>query len=154
NLSSSGLVGVVDRTAGTFGAGWGLSDVDQLAQDPTTGDVLWISGNGFSRIFPSTGGGRFADPSGDFGTLTENPTTGGVNYVAKDQTVWTFSGGTSPGRLLSKVDPHGLTEQFNYDASHNNRFSSIVNIDGAVTTFSYDSAGHLNAINEPGGRSL
>jgi hypothetical protein len=110
NLSSSGLVGMVDRTASTFGAGWGLSDLDQLVPDPNTGNVLWISGNGFSRIFPGNGSGTFTNPSGDFGTLTQNLTTGVFTYVAKDQTVWTFSGGSSPGRLLSKVDPHGLTE--------------------------------------------
>src|SRR5262249_6944804 len=46
NLSASGLVGAVDRSGSNLGAGFGLSDVDQLVQDPATQNVLWISGNG------------------------------------------------------------------------------------------------------------
>jgi len=144
--SSSGQVGVVSRVNSPFGAGWWMSDLDQLVQDPTTHDVLWISGNGWSRIFeanPTSAGDTtrtFMNPSGDFGTLTQDIATGVFTYTTPQQVVWTFNPAQATGGLFllaTQVDPHGLTESWTYNSQ--DQLTQIQNIDGAQTSFSYGS---------------
>jgi RHS repeat-associated protein len=149
--STSGEVAVVDRTNSVFGAGWWLSDIDQLVQDPVTHEVEWITGNGFSRIFTFNGTGQpFGNPTGEFGTLVQNG-DGSFTYTSKNQIVWQFS---SLGLLLSKTDPHGLQERFSYDSGNGNRPTQIVNIDTAVTNISYGIDGKVSVITEQSGHTV
>ena len=120
----------------------------QLVQDPTTGNVLWISGEGDSRIFTSNGGDTFTSPSGDFGTLVQNG-DGSFTYTTPQQLVSQFN---ADGYLTETDDPHGLTEIFQYNSQ--DQLTQITNIDGAVTGFSYGSGSTVTSIDESGGRTI
>ena len=80
--STSGTVATVDRTNSPFGAGWGLSGLDQLV--PFDGGVVWVTGTGQTRVFTGSGPGTFTGPADDFGTLVENA-DGSFTYTAKGQ---------------------------------------------------------------------
>ena len=147
--TESGQLGAVDRTQSYFGVGWSLSDLDQLFQDPTTGNVLWVSGQGESRIFTSNNNGTFTSPTGDFGTLLQDPTTQTFTYTTPQQLVYHFN---SNGYLTLEVDPHGLTESFQYNGQ--NQLTQVTNIDGGVTTLQYGLGSKVSSIDEPGGRTV
>ena len=53
-----------------IGNGWGIDGVDRLTF--VCDAVLWVSGDGQSRLFNDLGGGNYQSPAGDFGTLVQN----------------------------------------------------------------------------------
>src|SRR5262249_37182468 len=70
-------VEVADVANSPFGAGWSLSVQDRLAIMPN-GDAVLVRGTGGEgRLYRSLGGGQFATPAGEFGTLSFD----GSNYV-------------------------------------------------------------------------
>ena len=146
--TQTGQLGAVDRSQSSFG-GWSLSDLNQLFQDPATGNVLWVSGQGESQIFTSNGNGTFTSPSGDFGTLVQDPTTQDFTYTTPQQLVSNFN---ADGLLTSQVDPHGLTDSFAYNGL--NQLTQVTNVDGGVTTLQYGSGNKLTGIAEPGSRTV
>jgi RHS repeat-associated protein len=146
--SVSGVYQVVNNSSSPFGAGWYLDGLDRLipvTAGATTG-LLWVYGNGGSRLFTGTGP-SYTSPADDFGTLVKNGDNS-YTYTAKDQTQRRFD---TSGRLTAVVDPHNLALTYSYDGS--GRLINVASPDGVVTTLSYNANG-LSGIQEPGGRSL
>jgi len=103
-LTPSGYIPVVVEDASDYGAGWGISSIDQLYPITASGTVpaglLWVTGSGDYRFFTGTGPYTNAE---DFGTLVQS----GSNYVYTDpqQDVETFN---SSGFEISYGPPSGL----------------------------------------------
>ncbi len=144
---------VANGSGDAFGPGWSLAGLDRLvAVSAGTGvpaGVLWVYGKGESRFFTSQGGGAFASPANDFGTLVQNGDNS-YTYTAKDQTQWKFD---SQGRLTTIVDPHSLATTYTYTSGTSLSPATVTEPDGGLTTFTY-SSGVLASIAEPGGRTV
>jgi hypothetical protein len=65
------------------------------ANDSVPAGLLWVDGNGDSRLFTSNGNGTYSNAE-DFGSLVQQGSS--YVYMAKDQTVYNFS---STGQLTS-----------------------------------------------------
>ena len=129
-----------------FGAGWGIAGVNRLV--PVTGGMVYAYGTGESRFFATAGGG-YTSPTGEFGSLTGNATTGWTytaNGVIKEQFDTT-------GLMTSGVGTDNLTRAYAYDTG--NRLTRVVSGDGGTATLAYDGTNHfLQSITEPGSRTL
>ena len=149
--------GVVQETqsgssASAYGAGWGLSGVDQLVPLAArqTG-VEWVSGDGGYRYFvggPNDGSAEtFVSPAGDFGVLTMNA-DGSFTYTAHDGVIEQFN---ALGLETALIEPVGPGWSFAYDSL--DRLVSVTASDGGVTTLPYV-GGELSSLAEPGTRTL
>jgi YD repeat-containing protein len=146
-LTPSGYVPVVVRDASVFGAGWGISSIDQLYPISANGTVpaglLWVTGSGDSRFFVGTGPYTNAE---DFGTLVQS----GSNYVYTDpqQNVETFN---SSGFETSYAPPSGLDTTYTVTSG---KVTGVTAYDGGSTTINYDTHGIFQGISEPGSRTF
>ena len=145
-VTKTGTAAVVVRDGSAYGAGWGLDGVSQLVS--VTGGVLWVTGAGDSRFFAEVGG-VFSSPAEDFGSLVQNPDHS-YTYTAKDETAIHFN---AAGYQTSVVDTDGQVLSYSYDTQ--NRLIGVLAPDGGLTTLAYDpGSGLLSSITEPGGRVL
>jgi YD repeat-containing protein len=135
----------VSGDADPYGAGWGITGIDQLV--PMTGGVLWITGAGDSEFFQSNPSGTFTSPPEVFGTLVQNG-DGSYTYTDPQQNVSQFN---SHGQLLSVTDPDGLALVYTY--TDKGALKTVTAPDHGVTTLAYTS-NFLKSITEPGGRVI
>ncbi|MGB7951071.1 MAG: hypothetical protein WCH75_25610, partial [Candidatus Binatia bacterium] len=140
---STGNLIVVNRASSPLGAGWAITDLQQL--HPSEGGVLLTSGDG-TALFFSGGPNTFVAPARDFSTLVKN---------ADDSYTRTFKDGTrvnfnALGLQTSIIDRNTNTTSFSYDT--NGRLISVADPVGLVTTLSYAS-GRLERIDDPAGRA-
>ncbi|MFL5242523.1 MAG: SBBP repeat-containing protein [Gemmataceae bacterium] len=135
-LSGAAYVDVQNSSA--LGAGWSLSEVDQLttiAVDNVNGypaGVLRTFGTGGWRFYTDTGGGTYSSPAGDNGTLS---LSGGVyTYQTPDGQKWLFN---SSGQETSMVSADGqATTSYRYTGT---QLTGRTDVDGALATFTYSS---------------
>ncbi len=141
---SAGNVIVFNRKSSAIGAGWAISDVQQL-HGQSSGGILLTSGDGTALFF--TGGpDAFTSPAREFSTLARNPGDGTYARNFKDGTRVNFD---AQGLQTSVVDRNLNTATFTYDGSA--RLLSVTDPAGLVTTLTY-SAGRLQNITDPAGR--
>jgi RHS repeat-associated protein len=147
--SVSGVSYYVNESTSPFGAGWTISNLDQLVSIATDSygpaGELWVYGTGGWRFFASNGAGGFTSPANDNGTLAMS----GSNfiYTAADGSTANFN---SAGLMTSRVSADGQeTLAFTYTSGLLTGMSAI---DGAATTFSY-TAGQLTSIATAGSRT-
>jgi RHS repeat-associated protein len=142
--TASGTAYVVTQDSSPFGAGWGLSSLDQLVPIVGSG-VLYVYGTGMARFWAGTT--MFTTPpTGDNGTLT---LSGGVyTYTTPTNEQTKFN---SNGYETSWTSGDGLSViTFTYDGS--NRLSTVTAIDGTTSTFTYNS-GLLSTIKTSNNRT-
>jgi YD repeat-containing protein len=115
-----------------FGSGWSLAGWQQVVAN-ADGSVLLIDGGGTTLLFqpPTTAGGPYIDPPGDFSTLVKR-NDGTFQRTLKDQTVYSFN---AQGQLALVRDRNGNQTQYLYDAD--GRLTTIVDPVNLQTTFSY-----------------
>jgi len=146
-LTPSGYIPVVVEDASVYGAGWGISSIDQLYPITASGTVpaglLWVTGSGNYRFFTGTGPYTNAE---DFGTLVQS----GSNYVYTDpqQDVETFN---SSGFEISYDPPSGLDTSYTISGG---KVTGVTAYDGGSTTINYDAHGILSSFSEPGSRTF
>ena len=141
--SASGSFPVVVNSGGSLGNGWMLGGTYSLLFGNPNVALIDNSTGGF-RLF--TGPGPiYTSPANDQGTLVQN-SDGTYTYTYKNQLQIHFD---STGRMISEVDPHGLTQSFAYGSP----LSAITQPDGGVATFTYSNS-LLASIQLPGNRSL
>ena len=146
-VTQTGTAAVVVRDNSPYGAGWGIDGLAQLVA--VSGGVLWVTGAGDSRFFASAGGGAFTSPAEDFGALVQNG-DGSYTYTAKDETAIHFD---PAGYQTSVVDTDGQVLSYSYDTQ--NRLIGVLAPDGGLTALAYDPASEqLTSVTEPGGRVL
>ncbi len=160
---TSGNVIVLNRKQSPLGAGWAITDLQQL-NPQADGTLLLTTGDG-TALFFSGGPSTFTSPAGDFTTLVKNP-DGTYTRALKDGTKINFNTqgfGTSvvdrngnatnysydgSGRLLSVTDPMGLITTLTYSGE---KLQKIADPAGRQTQFQYDSSGNLVRITNPDG---
>ena len=140
---STGNLIVVNRSSSSLGAGWAITDVQQL--HPSAGGVLLTSGDG-TALFFSGGPDTFVAPARDFSTLVKNP-DGAYTRTFKDGTKVNFN---ALGLQTSVIDRNTNTTIFAYDG--NGRLIAVTDPVGLVTTLTYIN-GKLQRINDPAGRA-
>ncbi|MGB3494710.1 MAG: exosortase-dependent surface protein XDP2 [Elainellaceae cyanobacterium] len=156
----------VNSRDSAFGAGWGLSGLHGLVENPD-GSVLLIDGDGSELLFElsTDANGDYVAPPGDFSTL-EKLADGTFRRTTKNQTVYEFN---ASNQLASMQDRNGNTTQFVYDDADrlikitdpvgleivlryaNGQVASITDPDGRVTQMGYDAVGNLIQITDPDG---
>jgi RHS repeat-associated protein len=132
-LGSASMPVVSVNAAGSpFGSGWSLAGLQQVVEN-ADGSVLLIDGAGTTLLFqpPTTTGGPYVSPAGDFSTLVKLP-NGTFQRTLKDQTVYSFN---DQGQLALVQDRNGNQTQYLYDSS--GRLTTIVDPAGLRTTFAY-----------------
>jgi RHS repeat-associated protein len=141
----NGNVDIVNQASSPFGAGWSLSNVEQLV--PVSGSgVMLVQPGGTSLWFADgTQGGTFVTPAGDFSTLVQN-LDGTYTRTLTDGTVINFD---SSGRQTSMADRDGNTTTYGYT---NGLLTTITDMNNQVTTLTY-TGGQLTAITDPANRS-
>jgi YD repeat-containing protein len=147
-LSASGSTFVVSQTGSPFGAGWTLSNMDQLvsiaADSYGSAGMLRAYGTGEWRFYASSGG-SYTSPAGDNGTLSSSGGT--YTYTTPDGQKWNFN---SSGQETSWVSADGQqTLAFTYTSG---QLTGLTAIDGSTTTFSY-SGSLVSTIQAPGPRT-
>jgi RHS repeat-associated protein len=158
----------VNSRDSNFGAGWGLSGLQELVENPD-GSVLLIDGDGGELLFeaPTATSEFYTSPPGDFSTL-EKLADGTFQRTMKDQMVYRFN---ASNKLSSAEDRNGNETQFIYDendrlikvidpvgletvlAYTDGKVTSITDPANRVTQMDYDSAGNLIKITDPDGTS-
>jgi RHS repeat-associated protein len=131
----TGVAYEVSEDSSPLGAGWALSDQDQLVNIPADGNgpagQLRLYGTGGWRFYQSLGGGSFQSPAGDNGTLTQSG--GAFTYTTPDGQTTAFN---SSGYETSWTSADGeQTLLFRYNGSNN--LTGMTAPDGTLTTFSY-----------------
>ncbi|HEV8719169.1 MAG TPA: tandem-95 repeat protein [Candidatus Binatia bacterium] len=134
---------VVNRKNSPFGAGWALTEIQQI--HPQSGGGVLLTGGDGTALFFSGGPDSFASPARDFSTLIRNP-DGTYTRSFKDGTKINFN---SQGLQTSVVDRNNNTTAYGYDGS--GRLITITDPVGLVTTLSYAN-GSLQRITDPAGR--
>jgi RHS repeat-associated protein len=157
------LVNYVDSP---FGAGWGLTGLEQIHENPD-GSLLLVGGDGSELYFgpPASPGAAYDSPPGDFSTLAKL-VDGSFRRTMTDQTVYLYD---TVGRITSMTDRVGNQTQFLYAAagiieriidpvglttvfaSANGRITSITDPANRVTLLEYDAAGNLLKVTDPDG---
>ena len=158
---SNGNVIVVNRSHSSLGAGWAISDLQQLHLQ-SAGGVVLTSGDG-TAVFFSGGPDAFTSPAREFSTLVRNP-DGTYTRTFKDGTKANFNaqglqtsvvdrnlnttsyGYDGSGRLITVTDPVGLVTTLTYSGA---KLQSITDPAGRQTLFQYDGAGNLIRITNP-----
>ena len=155
---SNGELIHINTINSSFGAGWGLSGLQELVEQ-SDGSVLLIDGDGSELLFKasSTFGEGYISPAGDFSTL-EKLEDGRFRRTLKDQVVYTFN---ADNKIASMVDPNGNTNTYTYNGIGqliemtdpvglkttltytNNRVTSITDPANRVTRMVYDNSGNL-----------
>ena len=143
----SGTATVLNLSSSPFGDGWTLEGLEQITS--ASGGVILNSGMAgaslwFSGSFGS-GGGTYTDPAGEFSTLVQN-SGGGWTQTLTDGTQINFNSG---GYETSVVQLDGLRTTFTYSSS---KLTSIEDPYDNLVTFSY-SGGYLQTIADPAGRT-
>ncbi|HEU4452194.1 MAG TPA: hypothetical protein VFR81_04005, partial [Longimicrobium sp.] len=123
--TTTGTVGIVNRSASPFGAGWWLAGLEQI--QPAPGVVVWTGGDGAQRRYVYHAPNTFVAP-----TVTH-----------ADTIRWT-------GYVYVRVLPGGDSVFFNTDGRHVATADRL----GRRTTFGYDGLGRLIHIFVPTGRGL
>ncbi len=172
--SSTDEVIVVNSIDSIFGAGWGLTGLYEIAENPD-GSVLLINGDGGQVLFeaPAPGsnpGDPYIPTPTDFTTLVKLP-DGTFQRTTEDQTVYRFNaankvasmtdrnsnittyGYDGQNRLIKITDPVGLETVFDYSGptGGGKRVTSITDPANRVTQLEYDAAGNLVKITDPDG---
>jgi YD repeat-containing protein len=140
----SGVLPVVVNNAGALGAGCALGGTQALLIG-SAGVALVDNATGGTRYFSGTGP-SYTSPANDQGTLVQNM-GGGYTYTSKEQLQTNFD---SSGRMISQVDPHGLTQTLTWSAG---LIQTITQPDGAVATLGYNGANQVVSIQAAGGRT-
>ena len=136
----------VNTINSAFGAGWGLSGLQELVANPD-GSILLIDGDGSEQLFeaPVAAGEAYVSPPGDFSVL-EQLADGSFRRTMKDQTVYTFN---ANHQLVEMEDRHGQGLEYRYD--NQDRFYQIANSVGQTTTFGYTGE-RITTITDPANR--
>jgi hypothetical protein len=94
---------IVSSINSIFGAGWGLSGLSELVENPD-GSVLLINGNSSQLLFkaPAVAGGAYMSPPGEFSTLVKLE-DGIFRRTDKEQTVYAYKA----RQLVSVTDRNG-----------------------------------------------
>jgi RHS repeat-associated protein len=147
SVPETGSLISINTSASPFGSGWGLQGIEQLMQNPD-GSVLVIDGDGTDLLFgaPTTPGGNYVAPPGEFSTLTKNA-DGTFTWLLKGGSTDTFD---TSGRLVLQTDRNGNQTKYQYDAA--GRLTQITDPVGLVTTFSVAANGRIGSITDPTGR--
>jgi RHS repeat-associated protein len=140
--TASGTAYVVAEDSSPFGAGWSLSNLNQLVAFSASGSdpagQLWVYGDGSTRFFSGTSG-TLTGPAEDNGALVVNG-GGSFTYTAADGSVVDFD---SAGRQTDYLTPDGKASMtYSYTSGN---LTSLTPLDGQVATFSY-SSGLLSGI--------
>jgi YD repeat-containing protein len=122
----------VNSRDSNFGAGWGLSGLQELVENPD-GSVLLIDGDGGELLFesPTATSEFYTSPPGDFSTL-EKLADGTFQRTMKDQMVYRFN---ASNKLSSAEDRNGNETQFIYD--ENDRLIKVIDPVGLETVLAY-----------------
>jgi len=155
----TGQAAVDAEGSSPFGAGWGISGIDQLMV--TDGGVLRLTGTGQSLFYQQVGdSGSYTNPD-DFGTLVSSGS--GFIYTFNDETPGNTSpdeltehfspagGSTTLFDLTSIVDSNNLTTYYDYNGSGD--LTQVISLDGGTTSFEYSGA-LVTSIVEPGSRTV
>jgi RHS repeat-associated protein len=149
-----------------FGSGWGLTGLERIHDNPD-GSLLVVDGGGSELYFapPTTAGGAYVSPPGDFSTLVKLG-DGSYRRTMTDQSVYLYR---TDGRIASMTDRVGNSTQFEYDASGliqrivdpvglatvfastAGRITSITDPANKITALEYDAAGNLTKVTDPDG---
>lgn len=166
--SQTGATLVVNSITSIFGAGWGVSGLEEIVEN-RDGSLLLINGDGGEMVFraPTIPGQPYSSPPGEFSVLEKMP-DGTFRRTMKDQTVYEFNSlrklgavrdrngnrtsyeYDASGNLLRIIDPVGMVTEFNYSGG---RVASITDPAGRVTQLEHDQAGNLIRITDPDGAS-
>jgi RHS repeat-associated protein len=134
---------IVNRKKSPFGAGWAITEIQQLHLQ-SSGGVLLTAGDG-TAVFFSGGPDTFTPPVDDFSTLVRNA-DGTYTRSLKNGTKVNFN---AQGLQTSLVDKNNNSTTYAYDGNSN--LTSVTDSVGLVTTFSY-LGGKLQQITDPAGR--
>jgi len=128
-----------------FGAGWQLSGLHRLVENPD-GSVLLVEPTGNTRQFlPQVAEGEFITPPGDFSTLVRLA-DGTFRRTMKDSSFFLFD---TSGRLTSFQDRNGNQTIHVYE---DDRLVRITDPVGLETKFAYNDDGYVSSITDPSGR--
>ena len=158
----SGEIRSVNFRNSPFGAGWGLSGLQEIVESQD-GSLLLIDGDGSELYFgPAGSDGIYQSPPGDFSTLSR---VGGVfRRVFTDQTQVLFN----DNNLISSItDRNNNTVSFHYDEDGiisrivdpallettfeivDGRVASITDPANRTTELHYDGEGNLTTVVDP-----
>ncbi len=134
---------IVNRKKSPFGAGWAITEIQQLHLQ-SSGGVLLTAGDG-TALFFSGGPNTFTPPVDDFSALVKNA-DGTYTRSLKNGTKINFN---AQGLQTSALDRNNNSTTYAYDGNSN--LTSVTDSVGLVTTFSY-LGGKLQQITDPAGR--
>ncbi|NKC15784.1 MAG: hypothetical protein GKR94_27370 [Gammaproteobacteria bacterium] len=143
-----------DRVIGGFGdSGDEADDSPPLPRQAGTGIVL-PAPNGAPVRYRPIGGGAFASPDADFGTLVQWPdnrythtTRYGIVHEFNTQGLQTARIDRNGNRLIRVTDPVGLITHCAYSGG---TLKTITDPANRVTTFNHDGNGNLTEVIYPG----
>jgi len=156
----------VNTKSSPYGAGWGISGLQQLIES-ANGSILLVDGGLYELLFTRNRNqpDRYDSPKADFSTLIK--TGAGWQRRLPDGTTYAFRGidgrlmevtdrvgnkttyaYNSDGSLDSLTDPVGLVTRLDYIQG---KLSRIVDPAGRATTLEHDSSGNLIKVTDPDG---
>jgi RHS repeat-associated protein len=135
-------------TDGPFGYGWASSYTMSLTTDATTGDVTIHQENGATTTFSPGTGGSFTAPPNVFATLVQNG-DGTYTFTRRGRKVFAFS---SAGKLTSERDLNGNVTTLSYDGSGN--LATVTEPAGRQLIFGYGANGKVATVTDPGNRTV
>jgi len=113
-----------------FGAGWGITSIDQLV--PTTTGIIWVYGNGDSEFFTGDGTSAYTSPTSDYGTLTPTASSSfSISSASESSTTVTIVTSSATGFSAGQyVNITGVTP-----AGYDGVFQ-LASVSGTTLTFS------------------
>ena len=143
----TGVVPIENAQSSEFGAGWLLSGLYRLNENPDGSRTL-VSPEGHMTTYrPSAGDPDVFDPpDSNYATVVRNPDTS-FTHIEKDGVQMHFD---ASGLLTSRVDRNGNTTQYLYDTE--GRLETIRDPVGLDTTFVYGADGLLETVTDPASR--
>jgi RHS repeat-associated protein len=164
SASVLGGIAIVNRTTSPFGAGWWLDGLEQLVQTGDTTTMLWVTGDGSTRLYHATGA---PDSVFTVQDVVDRPDT---LIKSRADTTWRRHVGNNAivqfnnvGQHIRTINRQGDTTRFVYDARTTALDSIILPSPSATRpayTFQYDTLAHgyafplLKQVQSPGASGL
>lgn len=154
----SGTLILINRAASPLGRGWSLAGVEELRLNQpvgtSTGDILWIGGDGSAKRYTKLNSTTWIAPPGAFrDTLTYNTATLEYTSALRHSIKVTFD---AQGRHIRTANRVGQQTIFAYDAQGRLTTVSVPpsGVGGTTYSLAYDATGNLDRVTDPAGRVL
>jgi RHS repeat-associated protein len=150
-VAQTGELVVVNRRTSAFGPGWWLAGLEALHPGQPGGRILWVGGDGSTRLYAPTDGGKFVAPNhATADTIHQITHVVGAAYERRlrDRTAIRYA---ADGKHHSTINRLGHQTGFHWTSGRLSAIGLPVPVGAPVMGyhFDYDGNGVLNRVTAP-----